>query len=237
MSQFDTVNLMKAFAEAGSAMEELPKTRADLEAANSLLNETNERLNAERATTEALRATIAQLEADLSAKEAALADATKSSQQREALLDGLRALLGSNRGDSRNDAAAVTVAVPSQPQEEPLGNDSNITGPSVEASSNTDQKSTESGAASADTLADLEVAAPPVPLQPSNLASDSPASTASSTDPTESEATELAPQTGDADSQRYDGRDFMSKPANMSWREFGSLGGVIPYWVYDLDAA
>lgn len=107
---FDSVTLLKSFAEAGNALEALPKVRADLEAAQALIDETNERLKAEQDLVQQRDAELASLRATLAQREADLTSATFRNEQSQKLLQGLRGLLGSDRDSDRSVQPEVTQA-------------------------------------------------------------------------------------------------------------------------------
>ena len=249
MSAVDSVTLLKSFAEAGNALEELPKVKADLEAAHSLIDETNEKLTKEQNHTADLNARIAALEAELSAKEAALSDATKSHSESQKLLSGLRDMLGLNSVahsavQPQDVAAQAEAEAQPQPQAAPAPAPEAPSAPFAEAHT---QASTESQpGVSAPTQAPVDTPqtnSGHSDAEAGQSALGKPSSTSATTSelPSDANSTGVASQAdventqSSADRLRYNNQQPWQKPADITWRTFREGGGSVGYWVHDVD--
>lgn len=90
-----TAAVFNAFIEASQALKDLPKVRADLDAAQALASETESKLNTERDHSNNLQATLDNVRANLAAKEAELAQATFRSNTLQTVVDTIRGALPS----------------------------------------------------------------------------------------------------------------------------------------------
>lgn len=93
-AHMNPVDLMRSFAEAGNALEMLPKVQADLDAATALIEETNSKLHATEAKAESLSDDITQLRAALAQKEAELSDATFRAKESQQALEHIQGVIG-----------------------------------------------------------------------------------------------------------------------------------------------
>jgi hypothetical protein len=258
-STSSTSAVFAAFIEADTALRELPKVRADLDAAHSLIDETNASLTAEREAKAKLEAELAQAKADLASREAALSAATFRGDKATQLLDGLRGLLGIRDGA----VAGAEVSGSQSPQvgerkAEPnfdhilseADHDDNVNSGQREAdptsgvstkAPDTAPEAASSGNAdkldgASDTHSPTEVPnAGPIPNP-----SPAPPTSSSTTKPDASEAAHT-PQTnsGHSDEAKAEGdlQPWSAKPYWVTWADWADLHqGQVPEWVMDRHA-
>lgn len=221
MSNISSVELLKSFAEAGNALEELPKVRADLEAAHSLIDETNAKLNAEQSHTATLAEKIASLEAALAVKEAALSDAMFRHGELAKVVEVIRGVIPSVQrpAEPEHSPTNVTTEAPQSPtpanNNEPAGTSSQVpTGhetPTVSQSSQnlTPQPEPYEGALQ-ERLHDSS--------RDTNSGPSAEAPHSGSTSPTKG---------------RYHNMEYWLKPRDMTWDDFAAEGGNVPEWIAD----
>lgn len=168
--------LLDGLIEAATAMRELPKVQADLEAAQSLASETETKLTAEQNKTALLQSTIDALRAEIASKEAALADATFRHDNLAKVVDAIRGALPQPvvpvAPEPAGSAAAVTEPVEAQGQSEQSPTSStdhsaSSTEPSLQTAPGTDVSAQENVAGTSNPAPAPEVAQPsPLPTSP-----------------------------------------------------------------------
>ena len=245
VQNFDSVTLLKSFAEAGNALELLPKVQADLGAAHSLIDEVNSKLISEQSKTSLLQSTIETLQAELAAKEAALADATKSLDNRDSTIAAVHKLLGVVVQPAPEPVAATNTTEGDQMGNADAPADDTQTTTASETHSAAEQSET---SAEAPATVHPETSSPSAPPQPAPGQS---SNTESTTNPGAAPEGEHTPTTNagpsdgaDADGLAYQRQNapetpdysrtpYWAKPSTITYSEFKAHGGLVPDWIED----
>jgi hypothetical protein len=257
MSSHSASQLFDVFVEAKSALEELPKVKADLEAAQQLATETETKLSNRIEYIDEITRMLGETRVALAAREAELARVTF---QHETLRSAIGAINDTVRSVSDRPVSEPVAEPVSQPVSEASQGQS-----AAGESSNASSPVTEDHVMTAETPADASQGNLDRPLAPENasttakpqMAEDTttpggPAGTHSPTDsPTkedrepmgEAAATTMPkpiPQTesdmsthgtsSNHSAKPYLGWGSHRKPHNVTWGEFERLGGYRPHW-------
>jgi hypothetical protein len=245
-SSNNSIELLKSFAEAGAALEQLPKVQADLEAAHSLIDETNAKLHSEQDRSAQLRAEMEKVRAELAQREADLAQAMFRHNEAQKVIDSIRGVLPSVAGNADHHAdASVTDNAPATTRGQDQGQGQSDVGESApdHAPQSGNQSAPTSNAAHTE---GESVGASTTPGEathntPSNP-SDGQSQSTERTDPTvpESSANTNAGHSAEgehrpAQSRQYEGSGYWAKPSDMTWNDFAAKGGLVPSWVVNRD--
>lgn len=240
----NSIELLKSFAEAGAALEQLPKVQADLEAAHSLIDETNAKLHSEQDNSTRLRAEMEHVRAELAQREADLAQAMFRHNEAQKVIDSIRGALPSVAAVADHSAdASVTNSAPATTRGQDQGQGQSDADPTPTVT-RTESPTSEAGHTESTSGSQTEA----MPSQPnpgeathntSGNPSDAPTQSTEKTGPTapESSANTNAGSSGSdepkSDRRQYEGSGYWAKPADMTWNDFASKGGLVPGWVHD----
>lgn len=254
-----TSEVFSAFIEASKAIDELPKVRADLEAAQSLAEETEHKLRGERDQNNLLQNTLASLRADLSAREADLAQATKSRDELKAVVDLVRGSLPAlpvapSPNDRPSDMPAGPLSEASTEQGSsatdptPWGQhnvgasgSSADTGPQEQSKPSHIETSENSGAGGWQGLRDADPTSIATANAPQPANADSPIAGTTTGQVSEDRET-LGGRVWTVDDsvsaepspRPYANYPYWEKPSSMPWPQYIALGGAKPPW-YDAE--
>ena len=220
--------MLKAFVEAGNALEQLPKVQADLEAAEQLATETASQLNAEQLKVADRNARIAELEAALSAKEAELAQATFRAASLESVVSAIRGALPDLRVDP--DPVSEREPMPNPVTTEATTSTENPTPAPSQAEAVASMPETSANPAPAPEVAEPVGSDPfpePGPTAEAHTSTDGAPTAPTSTPEPDTAARDLP----------YLGNAYWRKPMDMTWHDWASKGGDVPDWVYDRTVA
>lgn len=226
MSTHNATEMLNAFIEAGSALQELPKVRAELEQSVTANRTLADRVEAAEFHALELDDEISRLRADLAKREVELADVTFRHGEAEKVIASVRSLLPGLAAPTEAPAPTVTQS-----------DDASGEAPTQD---NAETREVQGMHGTYEVFPDELVSAMPYLKTPEHIrepaTDEAPAPTEDkepATDPVDLDVTALDV------AREYIARNgiYVNKPSFLTWAEWANLGGDVPYWVSDRNVA